>query len=117
MTENASSPNPGRAFGLISLDGVYPISAQHLDTVGPLARDIRGLVQGMDLLQEGFAGRYAAAVAARPSGRSIKVGRLYVEGTDSAIDKAVDDALAAAGFKVVKLDGQFQAKWKQAQRC
>ena len=102
-------------YGLVSLKGVFPLSPKHLDTVGPLAKDMDHLVQGMDLLQEGFAGRYAAAVAARPSGRSIKVGRLYVEGTDPVVDKAVDDALIKAGFRVVVLDREFQAKWKEAQ--
>src|SRR2546421_4354442 len=63
-------------FGLVPLGGVFPIDAHHLDTVGPLARDIAGTVQGMDLLQKGFAARYAAAVAAKPSGNAIKVGRL-----------------------------------------
>ena len=46
-------------FGLVPLEGVFPIEPKHLDTVGPLARDIAGTVQGMDLLQNGFAARYA----------------------------------------------------------
>ena len=102
-------------FGLVSLKGVFPVSPKHLDTVGPMAKDIRRLVEGMDLLQGGFAGRYEAAVAASPSGRSIKIGRLYVDGTDSEIDRAVDDALAKAGFRVVVLDKNFEKKWNQAQ--
>ncbi len=102
-------------FGLIPLDGVYPISAQHLDTVGPLARDIRGVVQGMDLLQRGFAGKYARATAARPSARGIRIGRLYVDGTDEKIDRAIDEALAARGFDVVALDAAFKAQWEQAE--
>jgi len=101
-------------FGLVPIKGVFPISPKHLDTVGPIAKDVSHLVQGMDLLQEGFAARYQAAVAARPSGKNIKVGRLYLDGTDPAIDKAVDEALAAARFHVIKLGQAFKAKWNKA---
>jgi amidase len=69
-------------FGLVPIRGVFPISPKHLDTVGPMAKDVSHLVQGMDLLQEGFAARYQTAVAARPSAKDIKVGRLYLDGTD-----------------------------------
>lgn len=103
-------------FGLVSLQGVFPIDAQHLDTVGPLARDIAGAVQGMDLLQKGFAARYASAVAAKPSGQTIKVGRLMLRGTDRRVDRAVDEALARAHFQVVPLDADFTAKWEQAKK-
>src|SRR6187200_1840483 len=40
--------------GLISLDGIVPSEPEHLDTVGPLAKDIAHTVLGMDLLQNGF---------------------------------------------------------------
>jgi Asp-tRNA(Asn)/Glu-tRNA(Gln) amidotransferase A subunit family amidase len=103
-------------FGLVSTKGVFPISAKHLDTVGPLAADIPRLVQGMELLQSGFRGKYNAAVAAKPSARQIRIGRLYIGGTDPAIDKAIDEQLAAKGFQVVKLDDRFLAKWVQADR-
>ena len=113
-------------FGLVPIKGVFPISPKHLDTVGPMAKDVSHLVQGMDLLQEGFAARYQAAVAARPSAKDIKIGRLYLGGpgpgsvvlggTDPRIDKAVDNALARAGFHVVKLDEAFRAKWNKAQK-
>jgi Asp-tRNA(Asn)/Glu-tRNA(Gln) amidotransferase A subunit family amidase len=79
-----------------------------------MAADVPRLVQGMDLLQEGFASRYRQAVAAQPSARQIRIGRLYLSGSDPAIDKAIDEALAARGFKVVKLDDRFKAKWAQA---
>ncbi len=101
-------------FGLVSTKGVFPISAKYLDTVGPMAADLPRLVEGMDLLQRGFSGRYYNAVAAKPSAHQIRIGRLYVGGTDPAIDKAIDDALAAKGFRVVKLDDHFKAKWDQA---
>ncbi len=103
-------------FGLVPLEGVYPISPKYLDTVGPIAKDVAHAVQGMDLLREGFAGRYREAVAAKPSARTIKVGRLYVGGTVAKIDRAVDDALSRTGFKVVALDQAFQEKWNQAER-
>ena len=55
--------------GLVPIDGVFPIEPEHLDTVGPMGKDIAHTVQGMDLLQNGFAALYAAAVAAKPSAR------------------------------------------------
>lgn len=103
-------------FGLVSTKGVFPIAPKQLDTVGPMARDITRLVECMDLLQEGFASRYHAAVAAHPSARQIRIGRFYVGGTNPAIDKAIDDELIAKGFKVVKLKPTFKTKWEQAEK-
>lgn len=103
-------------FGLVPLDGVFPIAPHHLDTVGPMARDIAGLVQGMDLLQRGFAGRYRTVAATQSSARKIRVGRLYIAGTDPKIDEAVDNALAASGFEVVVLDPSLRSAWEQAER-
>lgn len=100
--------------GLISLKGVVRISAYALDTVGPMAKDIPHLIEGMDLLQEGFATHYSKVAASIPSGRALRVGRLYVAGTDPAVDQAVDNALAAAGFQIVRLDDQFVKEWDQA---
>jgi amidase len=103
-------------FGLVSLKGVFPIEPKHLDTVGPMGKDIEHVVQGMDLLQNGFAARYRAGVAAKPSAKQIKIGRLYLSGTDPQIDKAVDNALTKAQFQVVPLDQTFQSKWDQAKK-
>ena len=103
-------------FGLVSLKGVFPVEPKHLDTVGPMAKDVDHVVQGMDLLQAGFAARYRNAVAAKPLAKSIRIGRLYLSGTDPKIDKAIDDALARAGFQVIPLDQAFRAKWDQAKR-
>lgn len=103
-------------FGLVSLKGVFPVEPKHLDTVGPMAKDVARVVQGMDLLQDGFATRYEEAVAANPSAKTIKIGRLTLSGTDHRIDRAVDEALAKAQFQVVALDDAFKAKWEQAQR-
>ena len=47
-----------------------------------MAVDISHLVNGMELLQEGFRERYKKAIAANPSARDITVSRLYMEGTD-----------------------------------
>jgi amidase len=99
-------------YGLISTQGVYPISPRYLDTVGPMARDIDGLVTGMDLLVPGFRDRYEA----QETTRRPRIGRLRVPGTDRAIDRAVDAALAAAGFDVVPLDKAFTREWARAQR-
>jgi amidase len=101
-------------FGLVSIQGIYPLEPKHLDVVGPMGKDIARTVEGMDLLQEGFSGRYAAAKAAKPSGNNIRVGRLKLQGTDPEVDKAIDDALAKAGFQVVLLDDQFREKWDAA---
>jgi amidase len=79
-------------WGRISLDGVRPL-APSLDTVGPMAADVDGLIAGMALLEPGFA---VAAEAPRT------VGRLAIE-ADPAIDAAVDDALRAAGFAVQRI--------------
>lgn len=103
-------------FGLVSMKGVFPVSAKHLDTVGPMAADLPNLVSGMNLLQRGFQAKYDAAVAAKPTARQIRIGRLYIAGTDPAIDKAIDEALISKGFKVVRLDEAFLAKWQQAER-
>ena len=103
-------------FGLVPLDGVYPIAPIRLDTIGPLAKDIAGTVRGMDLLQTGFSGRYRQAVAAKPSAKGLRIGRVYIEGTNRTVDRAVDDALAATGFEVVNLSPEFTEKWIQAQK-
>ena len=103
-------------FGLVPLKGVFPVEPQHLDTVGPMAKDVNHVVQGMDLLQNGFLARYRAAVVAKPSGKKIRIGRLYLGGTDPKIDKAVDDALVRAQFEVVPLDETFRERWSQANK-
>jgi amidase len=83
-------------WGRVPLAGVRPL-APSLDTVGPMARDVAGLVAGMALLEPGFA------VSAGPP---RTVGRLAIA-ADPAIDAAVDAALMSAGFQVVPvtLDG------------
>src|SRR5437016_2656449 len=69
--------------GRIPLEGVWPL-ALSLDTIGPMARDVAGLLLGMQLLEPGFA------VALSPP---AVVGRYRLPETDPAIDEAVDRAL------------------------
>jgi amidase len=87
-------------WGRIPLTGVWPL-APSLDTVGPMARDVAGLVAGMQLLEPGFS---VTAGAPRVVGR-------VVIGADPIIDAAVDGALAATGWEVVQvgLDGLDRA--------
>ena len=100
--------------GLVPLDGVFPIEPEHLDTVGPMGKDIASTVKGMDLLQRGFAGMYNIVAAAKPSAQERRIGRLTLTGTDPKIDQAVDEALAKTGFQVVPLDEEFREAWEQA---
>jgi amidase len=101
--------------GLVSLRGVYPIEPKHMDTVGPMGKDIDHVVAGMDLLENGFREQYESAVA-NSSAKEVRVGRLYVNGTDPKVDKAIDEALAAAHFKVIPLGKTFKADWAQAEK-
>ena len=96
--------------GLISIEGVFPIEAAHLDTVGPMGKDIARTAQGMDLLQNGFAAKYTEAQAAEPLASNIRVGRLYLKGTEPKVDAAIDKALAKAGFQVVPLDDRLSGR-------
>jgi amidase len=102
--------------GLVPIEGVFPIEPEHLDTVGPMGKDIAHTVQGMDLLQNGFAALYAEAMAAKPSAQGIRIGRLRLTGTDLKIDQAVDEALARTGFQIVPLDDNLREKWEDAKK-
>jgi len=96
-------------WGRVPLSGVWPL-APSLDTVGPLARDVAGLVTAMQLLEPGFSVR-----ASTPD--EVEVGRLRGLGVDidPVVDEAIDRALASAGFVVrdVTLDGWRDA-WSAA---
>src|SRR3984957_7619685 len=87
-------------WGRIPLTGVWPL-APSMDTLGPMARDVAGLVAGMQLLEPGFS---VTAEAPRVVGR-------VVIGADPVIDAAVDAVLAATGWEVVQvgLDGLDRA--------
>lgn len=81
--------------GRVSLEGVWPL-ATSLDTIGPMARDVSGLIMGMELLEPGFA-----VADSTPS----VVGRFHhPAGVHPEIDAAVDRALAGAGCKVEETD-------------
>lgn len=89
--------------GRIPLAGVRPL-APSLDTVGPLARDIAGLVRGMALLEPGFV---VPPGLPQPRQRPWTVGRLRLPATpevDAAIDAALARLAEAAGVHVVPLD-------------
>jgi amidase len=77
-------------WGRIPLTGVWPL-APSMDTVGPLARDVAGVIAGMALLEPGFAVAGEAPVRA---------GRVAMP-ADPAIDHAIDTALASAGWDIV----------------
>ncbi len=92
-------------WGRIPLAGVWPL-APSLDTIGPMARDVAGVIAGMALLEPGFV---AASVTTR-------LGRVRVPDVDPAIDAAVDAALAAAELDVVDVrlpgwDAALDAGW------
>jgi len=77
-------------WGRVPLDGVWPL-AHGLDTVGPMARDVAGVVAGMALLEPGFT------VASAPP---RTVGVLTLD-ADPLITGAIDGALRTAEFDVV----------------
>jgi amidase len=79
--------------GRIPLEGVWPL-ASNLDTIGPMATDVAGLVLGMQLLEPGFM----------PSASSARrIGRLRTSGMPE-LEAAVDDALRATELEVATLD-------------
>ena len=82
-------------FGRISTTGVWPLSVS-LDTVGPLAREVAGVVAGMRLLEPGFSVEGVAP--------GTVVGRIRIRDTDPELEAAVDAALAAAELEVVEVE-------------
>lgn len=86
-------------WGRISLAGVWPL-APSLDTVGPLARDVAGLVLGMQLLEPGFT----------PAARAVTIGRLPMP-ADDGVWRAIDAALS--GFPVVDV-AELLPGWRRA---
>ena len=95
-------------WGRIPLDGVRPLTPS-LDTVGPMAADVAGLIAGMQLLEPGFA--------AAPDAGSPRVGRVRVPAAPD-IDDAVTAALRATSWDVSDLDpGEWRAATRWARRC
>jgi len=90
-------------WGRISLDGVWPV-APEFDTIGPMARDVAGVVTGMELLEPGFA-------VAAPAG--LRIGRIRIS-ADPEIDAALDTLLSEVGWEVVDVDEAVVAEWNDA---
>jgi amidase len=90
-------------WGRIPVAGVRPLSPS-LDTVGPMAADVAGLVAGMRLLEPGFT---PAAQAGSP-----RVGRLPIPAAPE-VDDAVTAALRAASWDVSDVD---PGEWLTATR-
>ncbi len=79
-------------WGRIPLEGVWPLSPS-FDTVGPMARDVSGLVSGMELLEPGFA---VAELG------EVRIGRIPVE-ADPRISSGVERALGLTGWACTEL--------------
>ena len=82
-------------WGRVSLDGVWPL-APSLDTIGPMARDVTGLIAGMTLLEPGFAPTTSGP------GLNRRAARLRVDAHPD-VDAAVDKALAATEWDVIEV--------------
>jgi amidase len=95
--------------GRISTDGVWPL-APSLDTVGPMAASVAGLVTGMCWLERGFT-------VGEQSFR--RLGRLHLgsgtsePGVDPHVEAAIDAVLRVGGFEMteVVLPG-WAAAWR-----
>jgi amidase len=83
-------------WGRIPLDGVWPL-APSFDTVGPLARDVAGIVTAMALLDPAFD------TSAMPAPAQT-VARLRVPGVRPDIDDMVDAALREAELDIVDIE-------------
>jgi amidase len=77
--------------GRIGAAGVWPL-APSLDTIGPMARDVAGVIAGMQLLEPGFAPAGDAGGA---------VGRVRLGG-ERRIEAAIDDCLRRAELVVTE---------------
>jgi amidase len=81
-------------YGRIPLDGVWPL-APSVDTIGPMGASVDAVIAGMALLEPGFVIDVAPAEV---------VARVRLEGTDPAIDAAIDRALGAAELGTVEVE-------------
>ena len=93
-------------WGRVPLTGVWPL-APSLDTVGPLAADVAGLVLGMQLLEPDFSTGDASG---------LTVGRVRLDvAVDPQIDAAVDRALATFGASVTEVElPMWRTAWEAA---
>ena len=95
--------------------GVFPLSPKNLDTVGPMARNIPHLVEGMDLLKPGttggiHGGHGGKAERAKHSGRPAPYQR-----HGSAVDRPWTGHWQEAGCKVVSWVG-MHASWERGDK-
>jgi amidase len=90
-------------FGRIPVSGTIAL-APSMDTIGPMARNVDGVVRAMALLEPGFS---PAPSSAR------ELGRLRLPGieVDAEIDEAIDEALALSGFSVTEI---VLEEWSEA---
>lgn len=79
-------------WGRIPTEGVWPL-APSFDTVGPMARDVDGLILGMSLLEPGFS---------PDSSPPRRIGRIRVD-CDPAIGDALDRALRLPDWEIVDI--------------
>jgi amidase len=86
--------------GRIATAGVWPL-APSLDTVGPMARDVAGVIAGMAILEPGF--RAASGIGAT-------IGRVRLA-DDPRIEAAIDRCLRAAELVVTDV---HLGRWAQA---
>jgi amidase len=77
--------------GRVPLDGVRPL-APSLDTVGPMARDVAGVIRGMALLEPGFHA---------PAEPAAVVGRIRLP-AEPWIDDALDTALRVSALEFIE---------------
>lgn len=92
--------------GRVPVTGVWPL-APSLDAVGPMARDVRGVIDGMALLDPSFV---------PTSTHAPIIGRVRVPDVDPAIDAAIDALLATCEVEVVDVvlpgwDAAGEAAW------
>ena len=80
-------------WGRVPSGNVRPL-APSLDTVGPLAHDVAGLIEAMALLEPGFAVVSSASDA---------IGRFRLP-ADPAVDDAIDEVLRGAELEVVDVE-------------
>jgi amidase len=81
-------------YGRIPVEGTWPL-APSLDTVGPMAATVARVVEGMALLEPGFASA---------PGAPRHIGRVRGLAAEPWLEDAVDRALRAAGFEVTEID-------------
>lgn len=77
--------------GYFSTHGVYP-TADRMDVIGPMAKDLAGLRRAFELMAPNTAGAEASRVR--------KVARIRFEEPETEVDTAIDAALQRAGVEI-----------------